>query len=498
MKERKYVAIDLKSFYASVECRDRGLDPLTTNLLVADITRTEKTICLAVSPSLKSFGVPSRPRLFEAIAAIRAANAKRRDAAGGRLSGKSTDLNELKANPRLEIDYIAAPPRMARYIEYSTRIYKVYLNYAAPEDIHVYSIDEVFIDLTDYLPRMKMTAVELTERILADVLSATGITATAGIGTNLYLAKVSMDIVAKKMPANEHGARIAELDEQSYRELLWDHRPLTDFWRVGPGYARTLEGLGLKTMGDIARCSVGGEHEYYNEELLYKAFGVNAELLIDHAWGHESCTMADIKAYKPEVSSLSSGQVLHCAYEAEGARLVCLEMADALSLDLAARGVMTDTVTLTLNYDAENLQKRGSAYLGDITRDYYGRAVPKHAHGTKRLGKFTASTTELMRVIGELFDEIVNFDLLIRRINITFCNITSADEARAKAQIVQLDIFSSQAEEGSAEDEKEDRKQQALLDIKRKFGKNAIMRGMNLEEGATLKVRNEQIGGHKA
>lgn len=497
MKERKYVAIDLKSFYASVECRDRGLDPLTTNLLVADETRTEKTICLAVSPSLKSFGVPSRPRLFEAIAATRAANAKRRETAGW-LKGKSSNLLELEANPHLEIDYIVAPPRMARYIEYSTRIYKVYLNYVAPEDIHVYSIDEVFIDLTDYLPRLKMTAKETTERILSDVLSATGITATAGIGTNLYLAKVAMDIVAKKMPANEHGARIAELNELSYRKALWNHRPLTDFWRIGPGYRRTLEGLGLKTMGDIARCSIGAENEYYNEELLYKAFGVNAELLIDHAWGYEPCTMADIKTYKPSASSLSSGQVLGCAYDAKGARLITLEMADSLSLDIAARGVMTDSITLTLNYDSENLTAGAVQYGGEITSDYYGRAVPKHAHGTKRLEKFTSSTAQLMRAAGELFDRIVNPGLLIRRINITFCNITPVDEAMEKSQIVQLDMFSDSTEIPPLTDGREEKKQQALLDIKRKFGKNAIVRGMNLEDGATAMERNRQIGGHKA
>lgn len=498
MKERKYVAIDLKSFYASVECRDRGLDPLTTNLLVADETRTEKTICLAVSPSLKSFGVPSRPRLFEAIAATRAANAKRRDASGW-LRGKSTNLLELEADPHLEIDYIVAPPRMARYIEYSTRIYKVYLNYAAVEDIHVYSIDEVFIDLTDYLPRLKMTARELTERILSDVLLATGITATAGIGTNLYLAKVAMDIVAKKMPANEHGARIAELDELSYRKTLWDHRPLTDFWRIGPGYRRTLEGLGLKTMGDIARCSIGDEKEYYNEELLYKAFGVNAELLIDHAWGHEPCTMADIKSYKPSASSMSSGQVLSCAYNAKGARLITLEMADGLSLDIASRGVMTDSITLTLNYDSESLNQGGaSKYVGEIGSDYYGRAVLKHAHGTKRLEKFTSSTSQLMQAAGELYDKIVNPSLLIRRINITFCNITPADKAQEISQTVQLDMFSEYEDKPPITDLREDKKQQALLDIKRKFGKNAIVRGMNLEDGATAMERNRQIGGHKA
>ncbi|MBQ2876440.1 MAG: DNA methylase [Clostridia bacterium] len=497
MKERKYVAIDLKSFYASVECRDRGLDPLRTNLLVADLSRTEKTICLAVSPSLKSFGVPSRPRLFEAIAAVKEANAARREVAG-RLKGSSTDLTELNETPSLAIDYITAKPRMARYIEYSTRIYKVYLNYAAPEDIHVYSIDEVFIDLTDYLTTYGKSARELTETILRDVLAATGITATAGIGTNLYLAKVAMDIVAKKLPADEHGARIAELDERSYRELLWDHRPLTDFWRVGRGYARSLEAMGLYTMGDVARCSLGRERDYYNEELLYRAFGVNAELLIDHAWGYESCTMADIKAYTPTTNSLGAGQVLHCPYDAKGARLITLEMADQLSLDLFSKGLMTDSLTVTLNYDSENLEGgEGKKYRGEVGRDFYGRAVPKHAHGTKKLGKFTSSTTELMQAAGALFDEIVNDSLLIRRIGVTFCHVISAKEAKAAAQVVQLDFFSEEPCE-SASAEREEKKQQAILDIKRKFGKNAIMRGLNLEEGATARDRNEQIGGHKA
>ena len=495
MKERRYVAIDLKSFYASVECRDRGLDPLTTNLLVADQSRTEKTICLAVSPSLKSFGVPSRPRLFEAISAVKAANAQRRDAAG-KLCGSSTNLNELKENKQLAIDYIVAPPRMARYIEYSARIYKVYLNYAAPEDIHVYSIDEVFIDLTDYLPRLKMSAMELTERILSEVLLATGITATAGIGTNLYLAKVAMDIVAKKMPANEHGARIAELDELSYRKTLWDHRPLTDFWRIGRGYARSLEAMGLYTMGDVARCSIGTDREYYNEELLYKAFGVNAELLIDHAWGYESCTMADIKSYKPETTSLGAGQVLHCSYNAEGARLIVLEMADQLSLDLFEKGLVTNAVTLTLNYAAENVKARGG-YGGDLARDFYGRVVPKHSHGTKRLEKYTSSTSTLMQAAGELFDDIVNNNLLICRISITFCNTVTAEEAKRSAENMQIDMFSSEDEKSSS-NEREEKKQRALLDIKHRFGKNAIVRGMNLEEGATAMERNGQIGGHKA
>ena len=495
MKERQYVAIDLKSFYASVECRDRGLDPLKTNLLVADESRTGKTICLAVSPSLKSFGVPSRPRLFEAISAVREANAYRRDNKG-RHTGKSYDLDELKADPHREIDFIIAPPRMARYIEYSARIYKVYLNYAAPEDIHVYSIDEVFIDLTDYLATYKKTARELTESILAAILSSTGITATAGIGTNLYLAKVAMDVVAKKMPADNRGARIAELTERSYRELLWDHKPITDFWRIGRGYAKALAKMGLHTMGDIARCSLGGERDFHNEELLYKAFGVNAELIIDHAWGYESCTMADIKAYKPEASSLGAGQVLHCSYNAEGGRLIALEMADQLSLDLFEKGLLTNAVTLTLNYSAENVRPDGS-FSGALATDFYGRVVPKHSHGTKRLGKYTSSTAALMQAIGELYDEIVNKDLLICRISLTFCNTITAEEAKKSAENMQIDIF-SQDEGHDVAHSREEKKQKALLDIKHRFGKNAIVRGMNLEEGATAMDRNMQIGGHKA
>ena len=502
MKERKYIAIDLKSFYASVECRDRGLDPLTTNLVVADESRTEKTICLAVSPSLKSFGVSSRPRLFEVIAQVKAANAKRRDAIGRRLSGESTDLCELTAHPEMAVGYIVAPPRMARYIEYSTRIYKVYLNYVAPEDIHVYSIDEVFMDATGYLDSYKMTARELTMKIILDVLAATGITATAGIGTNLYLAKVAMDIVAKHLPADENGVRIAELNEREYRKKLWSHRPLTDFWRVGRGYAKKLEGMGLYTMGDIARCSIGGERSYYNEELLYRAFGVNAELLIDHAWGVESCRMEDIKSYRPESSSMGAGQVLHCAYDAAGARLITLEMADQLSLDLVGRELVTDSIVLTINYDAENLLK-DSESVGEISSDFYGRIVPKHSHGTKRLSHFTASTTEIMRAAGELFDEIVNKALLIRRINIVALHTMSADEARKINSSEQLDIFScleeSPSENSSPESEaREEKIQHVLLDIKKKFGKNAIVKGMNLEEGATAMARNDQIGGHKA
>ncbi len=496
MKEKQYIAIDLKSFYASVECIDRGLDPLNTNLVVADPERTEKTIGLAVSPSLKSFGIPGRPRLFEVIAKIKEINRKRQREIGLGFTGKSYDYKKLLENPRLAVDYIVAPPRMARYIEYSTQIYKVYLKYIAPEDIHVYSIDEVFIDATGYLSSYKTTSRELCEKILQDVFNTTKITATAGIGTNLYLAKVAMDIVAKKLPADENGVRIAELDEKSYRKLLWDHRPITDFWRVGRGYEKRLEALGLFTMGDIARCSIGKDREYYNEELLYKAFGVNAELLIDHAWGYESCTMEDIKSYRPQSSSLGSGQVLHCPYDFHSARLAVLEMADQLSLDLTAKSLKTNALVLSVNYDSENLK---GSYGGEISYDYYGRAVPKQAHGTKRLANYSSSAKDIMRAFGELFDEIVNKDLLIRRINLVACNALTLEELQKNPPISQISIFDFEKAQESTDAPKKDEKiQKALLDIKQKYGKNAIVKGMNLEDGATAISRNEQIGGHKA
>lgn len=496
MKRKRYIAIDLKSFYASVECIDRGLDPLRVNLVVADPERTEKTIGLAVSPSLKSYGIPGRPRLFEVIAKVKEINRSRERAVGGKLYGKSVDYKELCQNPSLAVDYIVAPPRMARYIEYSTEIYKVYLKYIAPEDIHVYSIDEVFIDATGYLSSYKCTPRELCEKIVQDVYKTTKITATAGIGTNLYLAKVAMDIVAKKLPADENGVRIAELDEMSYRKLLWNHKPITDFWRVGRGYAKKLEALGISTMGDIARCSVGGEREYHNEELLYKTFGVNAELLIDHAWGYESCTMEDIKAYRPQSSSLGSGQVLHCPYDFHSARLAALEMADQLSLDLTAKSLKTDTLVLSVNYDSENLK---GGYGGEISYDYYGRAVPKQAHGTKKLSIFSSSTKEIMSAFGELFDEIVNKDLLVRRINLVACNTMSEEELQKNPPVSQISIFDFDKTNETENTPKKDEKiQKALLDIKQKYGKNAIVKGMNLEEGATAISRNEQIGGHKA
>ena len=508
MAEKTYIAIDLKSFYASVECIERGLDPMKTNLVVADKERTEKTICLAVSPPLKSYGIPGRARLFEVVSKLREANSARRHKYGIRaFVGKSTNMDELRENPNLEIDYVAAPPRMALYMEYSTRIYKVYLKYAAPEDIHVYSIDEVFIDATPYLKAQGICGREFAKKIIKDVIETTGITATAGIGTNMYLAKVAMDIVAKHVEADGDGVRISELDEFSYRRLLWDHTPITDFWRVGKGYERTLTSHGLYTMGDIARCSLGGDDTYYNEDLLYKLFGVNAELLIDHAWGYEPCTMADIKAYKPEFNSMGSGQVLHCPYEFEKARIIVREMADSLVLDLVEKGLMTDSITLTVGYDIENLtnSKISAEYNGEITTDYYGRRVPKHAHGTFSIGKYTSSARNIVEAVDSLYQKIVDKRLLVRRINITANRIVSEDDFSQKLpKAEQISVFDigGDAEKRRSDEakllKKEKKKQRAIIDIKKKFGKNAILKGMSFEDGATAKDRNSQIGGHKA
>ena len=420
-KCKTYIAIDLKSFYASVECRERNRDPLTTNLVVADPSRTEKTICLAVSPSLKKYGLSGRARLFEVIQKVNAANNIRKLKAPNHVfSGSSDDSTELQKNPSLKIDYIIAPPRMARYMEYSTKIYNIYLKYIAPEDIHIYSIDEVFIDVTHYLSTYNMTARTLAMTMIQDILDTTGITATAGIGTNMYLCKIAMDIVAKHIEPDKNGVRIAELDEMSYRRLLWNHKPLTDFWRVGRGYSKKLEKIGLYTMGDIARCSIGKSTDYYNEELLYKLFGINAELLIDHAWGYEPCTMEDVKAYKPETNSISSGQVLHCPYEFDKARLVVKEMIDLMALDLVDKGLVTNQIVLTIGYDIENMtdKNRSQSYKGTVTTNYYGKKVPKPAHGTTNLPKQTSSTTLITNAVMELYDKIVNKKLLIRRINI--------------------------------------------------------------------------------
>ena len=507
-EEKTYIAIDLKSFYASVECVERGLDPLTTNLLVADASRTEKTICLAVSPSLKAYGISGRARLFEAVQQVKEANARRREMLPDhRLRRKSYLDAELKKDPSLAVDFIIAPPRMAHYMEYSTRIYRIYLKHVAPEDIHVYSIDEVFIDATPYLRQSGLSAYDFTRRIIRDVLRETGITATAGIGTNLYLCKIAMDIVAKRAEADSDGVRIAELDEYAYRALLWDHRPLTDFWRVGAGYTRALEAHGLYTMGDIARCSVGEPHAFHNEALLYKLFGVNAELLIDHAWGYEPCTIADIKSYKPESNSISSGQVLQNPYTFEKAKLVIREMADLLVLDLVDKGLMTDQIVLTVGYDIENLQDPviSARYKGPVTTDHYGRRVPKHAHGTENLGEYTSSTKRIVAATERLCDRILNPDLLVRRMSITAARVLRESEARlAYAKDEQLSMFTdydAEAKEKEAENaalERERRMQEAVIGIKKKYGKNAIMKGMNLSEGATAKERNRQIGGHKA
>ena len=500
-RQRSYIAIDLKSFYASVECVQRGLDPMTTNLVVADLSRTEKTICLAVSPALKQYGISGRARLFEVVQQVKKVNALRQQKAPGRaFTGASFDDNELKSHPELSIDYVVAPPQMALYMETSARIYDVYLKYIAPEDIHVYSIDEVFIDTTAYLNTDKLTPREFAMKIILDVLNTTGITATAGIGTNLYLCKVAMDIWAKHTSPDRNGVRIAELDEMSYRRNLWSHRPLTDFWRVGRGYARKLEEYRIYTMGDVARCSL------QDEDLLYKLFGVNAELLIDHAWGWEPCTIADVKAYKPESSSIGSGQVLHSPYTAEKARLVVREMADALALDLVDKGLATDQIVLTVGYDIENLtdSTRSQAYKGPVTTDHYGRKIPKHAHGTGNLGKHTSSTREIMRAVTELYDRIVDEDLLIRRLNLTANHVIDEASIPARQNVEQLDLFTDyeskdkQQTEGAAALEREKRQQRAVLSIKKKFGKNAILKGMNLQEGATGRDRNSQIGGHKA
>ena len=504
---RTYISIDLKSFYASVECRERNRDPLTTNLVVADASRTEKTICLAVSPSLKSYGISGRARLFEVVQKVNEANNARRYSAPNKmLTGESDDITEINANPSLAIEYIIAPPRMAYYMEYSTRIYSVYLKYIAPEDIFPYSIDEVFIDVTDYLKTYNMTARELAMTMIRDVLETTGITATAGIGTNMYLCKIAMDIVAKHIEPDKDGVRIAELDEMTYRKSLWTHRPITDFWRVGRGYAKKLEQYGLYTMGDIARCSIGKPNDLYNEELLYKLFGVNAELLIDHAWGYEPCTMELVKAYKPETKSINSGQVLHCPYDFDKARLIVKEMTDLMVLDLVDKGLVTDQIVLTVGYDVENLTnpKRRNRYNGVVTTDRYGRKVPKHAHGTANLERQTSSTILITEAVLDLYDRIVDKNLLIRRINLSANKLTDENVANKAAEYEQLDLFTdytTKAIHDAKEAEvfgREKRMQKAIITIKKRFGKNAILKGMNFEEGATAKDRNEQIGGHKA
>ncbi len=506
-QNRIYVAIDLKSYYASVECIARSLDPMATNLVVADKSRTEKTICLAVSPSLKEMGVSGRPRLFEVVQKIKEINAERqRKTPGRRFVGSSFDKLELQNRPELAVDYIVAPPRMGYYIAESTSIYEIYMKYVSPEDIHVYSIDEVFMDVTGYLKNNGMSAREFTMKIILDVLQNTGITATAGIGSNLYLAKVALDIMSKHIPPDKNGVRIAELDEISYRRQLWEHQPITDFWRVGRGYAKKLADNGIYTMGDVARCSISTERNLHNEDLLYRLFGINAELLIDHAWGWEPCTMKEIKAYRPQENSMGAGQVLHYPYTADKAKLVLKEMADQLSMDLFAKGLVSDQLVLTIGYDRENLNstEKKAAYQGSITKDHYGRSVPKHAHGTISLGRYTSSSKKIIAQAVCLFDQIIDTSLLIRRINIVANHVIYESDISEKPSCEQIDLFTDYVEKQkteakeTAEREKEKKLQQALLDIKNKFGKNSVLKGMSLEEGATAKDRNAQIGGHKA
>ena len=501
MSEHTYIAIDLKSFYASVECVERRLNPLTTNLIVADPSRTEKTICLAVSPSLKAYGIGGRARVFEVLQRLKEVNNERRNnSPNHRLNGISTSDIDLHKHPDWEVDFITAVPRMAYYIDYSTRIYKIYLKFIAPEDIYTYSIDEVFIDATQYLKSYKMTAHELARKMIATVQQYTGITATAGIGTNMYLCKVAMDIVAKHIPADKDGVRIAELDEMSYRRQLWNHRPLTSFWRVGKGIAQKLESYGIDTMGKIARCSLR------NEELLYNLFGVNAELLIDHAWGWEPCTMEAVKAYRPETNSLSHGQVLQSAYDCKKARVVVQEMADAIALELVDKRLVTNQLVLTISYDSESLTdpQIRAKYHGPVTTDYYGRQAPKHAHGTANLERMTSSSRLITEAVMSLYDRIINPDLLVRRINLTTNNVVEESKASELNTPIQLDLFTDYEElerkrnEEKAALEKERKMQEAVLSIKKRFGKNAILKGLNYEEGATAKERNQQIGGHKA
>ena len=496
-----YIAIDLKSFFASVECVDRQLDPLTTNLVVADAARTEKTICLAVTPALKAHGISGRARLFEVVERVRQINATRTlSAPGGKLTGRSCFAPELEKDPSLAVDYLVAPPRMARYIEMSTKIYGIYLKYIAPEDMHIYSIDEVFIDATAYLRTYGTTARELAMRIIRDVFTQTGITATAGIGTNLYLCKIAMDIVAKHARPDKNGVRIAELDEMTYKRLLWSHRPLTDFWRVGPGYARKLEANGMYTMGDIALRSE------CDEEWFYRTFGINAGLLIDHAWGIEPCRISDIKSYRPASSSISSGQVLHSPYDTAHTRIIVREMTEELVLDLLEKRLVTDRICLSIGYDRTCLEDEElrKVYRGPVAIDRYGRRVPKPAQGTVPLGRQTASLRLIMAQMLALFDRIVDPRLLVRRVNVTAAGILPQSMAGTDTRPEQLDLFSDpeerqrQEEEEQAMLEREQRQQQAILSIRERYGKNAILKGTNYLDGATSRDRHRQIGGHQA
>ena len=495
-----YASIDLKSFYASVECRERGLDPLNTNLVVADLSRTEKTVCLAVTPSLKAYGISGRARLFEVVQKVKEVNALRRTVAKNKeFSGKSYIDSELKKDKNLELDYIVATPRMGYYMKYSTQIYDIYLKYIAPQDIFPYSVDEVFCDITPYLKLNNMSPEEFVTMIIHDVYETTGITATAGIGTNLYLCKIAMDIVAKHAKPDKNGVRMAYLDEMSYRKLLWDHKPITDFWRIGKGIAKSLSKYGMYTMGDVARISLR------NEDLLYKLFGVNAELVIDHAWGYEPTTIDKIKEYRPETNSISSGQVLHCPYNYEKTRLIVKEMAEGLSLDLVRKKLVTNQIVLTIGYDHESLIDPviSKQYAGEVTIDRYGKKIPKHGHGTENLSHHTASTKIIMDAAMKLFDRIANEILLVRRINITANNVLPEGKVPEKEKFEQIDLFNDYKEEEKNK-EQEERKEQAekniqkaMLGIKQKYGKNAVVKGMNLQEGGTAIDRNRQIGGHR-
>lgn len=492
--QKIYISIDLKSFYASVECRERGLNPLTTNLVVADSSRTEKTVCLAVSPSLKKYGIAGRARLFEVIQKVREVNSERRYKAPGHVfNGKSYDDTELQKHPEYELDYIVATPQMKKYMKYSTDIYNIYLQYFSPEDIYVYSIDEVFIDITHYLKTYNMKATELVTKVINDVYDKTKITATAGIATNLYLCKVAMDIVAKHTKPNEKGVRIACLDEMMYRKKLWEHRPLTDFWRVGKGYAKKLEQNGMFTMGDVALCSVN------DEDKLYKLFGINAELLIDHAWGYEPCTIESIKSYKPNTKSISSGQVLHCPYNYDKTKLIIKEMTELLVLDLVDKHLVTNQIVLTVGYDIDNINNKDINYTGEITIDRYGRKIPKHAHGTINLEHKTSSTKIITEAVMKLYDRIIDKRLLTRRINITANNVIDEEKAEREDRYEQIDLFNNYKEvEANKNKEKKERNlQRSILDIKKKYGKNVILKGMNFEDGATTIERNEEVGGHK-
>ena len=499
MQDRKqniYIAIDLKSFYASVECREKGLNPMTTNLVVADSSRTEKTICLAVSPSLKAYGIPGRARLFEVMQKVKEVNMERkRKAPEHTFKGASSNAIELKSKPELALDFIIAPPRMSHYMKYSTNIYNIYLKYFSPEDIYVYSIDEIFCDITHYLKSYNMSARELVTKVVQDVYETTGITATVGMGTNLYLCKVAMDIVAKHVKPDKNGVRIAVLDEMSYRKLLWNHTPITDFWRVGKGYAKRLEKYGIYTMGDVARTSIK------NEELLYKLFGVNAELLIDHSWGWECVTIESIKAYKPTSNSISSGQVLHCPYNYEKTKLIVKEMTELLTLDLVKKNLVTNQIVLTIGYDIDNLTVPSISkfYNGEITIDRYGRKIPKHAHGTINLDHKTSSTKIIMEAAMNLYERIINDKLLVRRINITANNVINEADVKEEQNYEQIDLFVDYEEVNKKREKEKAEKeiQKAMLNIKKKYGKNAILKGMNLQEGGTTIERNSQIGGHK-